>query len=116
MDIKQTTSNHSDQNSDVQKINIVEEMNTLNQRIQNPSNEIYKISSSWDKHPNDQNNKNIEIMIKEMMNYMIKMDNTLTKMDTALTKTDIVLTKIETAFSKSENKRETKSFWNNFRL
>ena len=55
------------------------------------------------------NNKNIEIMIKEMMNYIIKMDNTLTKMDTAFTK-------IEAAFSSHEikSKRETKSFWDNF--
>lgn len=111
MDINQTNSIHSDQNSDIQKRNIIEEMNALNQRMQNPSNEIYKISSSWDQHPNAQNNKNIEIMMKEMMNYIIKMDNTLTRMDTALTK-------IETALSNnnSENKRETKSFWDNFHL
>lgn len=125
MDIEQTNSNHSDQNSDIQKRNIIEEMNALNQRMQNPSNEIYKASSLWDKHPNAPNNKNIEIIIKEMMNYIIKMDNTLTKMETALTKmdtaltqTDTALTKIETAFSnnKIENKCETKSFWDNFRL
>lgn len=116
MDIEQTNSNHSDQNSDILKRNIIEEINALNQQMQNPSNEIYKVSSSWDKHPNAQNNKNIEVMIKEIMNYVIKMDATLTKMDTVLTKMDVTLTKIETAFSnnKKQNKREIKSFWDNF--
>ena len=104
MNIKQTNSNHSDKNSDNQKRNIIEEMNALNQRIQNPSNEIYKVSSSWDNHANAQNNKNIEIMIKEMMNYIIKMDTALTKIEIALSQ------------NKSENKRETRSFWDNFHL
>ncbi|MEA4823323.1 MAG: hypothetical protein VB111_04325 [Clostridiaceae bacterium] len=126
MDIEQTNSNHSEQDSDIQKRNIIEEMNALNQRMQNPSNEIYKISSSWDKHSNAQS-KNIEIIVKEMMNYIIKMDKTLTKMDTALTKMDTAftkmdatLTKMDTAFAKIEtaytnngiaDKRGTKLIW-----
>ena len=118
MDLEQTSSNHSDPNSGIQKRNIIEEMNALNQRMQNSSNEIYKVSSSWDKLPNTQNNRNIEIMIKEMMNYIIKIDNTLTKIDNTLTKTDRALVKIETALSnnKSENKRDIKSLWDNFHL
>lgn len=103
MDLEQTGSAHSDQNSDIRGENIIEEMNALNQRMQNPSNEIYKISSSWDKYPNAQNNKNIEIMIKEMMNYIIKMDTALTKIEAALSNV------------KSESKRETKSFWGGLR-
>jgi hypothetical protein len=111
MDIKQTNSNHSDQNSDILKRNIIEEINALNQQMQNSSNEIYKVSSSWDKQPNAQNNKNIEVMIKEIMNYVIKMDTTLTRIDTTLTK-------IEAAFSnnKKRNKCEIKSFWDNLHL
>lgn len=125
MDIEKTNSNHSDQNSDILKRNIIEEINALNQQMQNPSNEIYKVSSSWDKQPNAENNKNIEVMIKEIMNCVIKMDTTLTKMDAVLTKmdTDLIkmdttLTKIETSFSnnKKRNKREIKSFWDNFHL
>ena len=100
MDIKQTNSNHSDQNSDILKRNIIEEINALNQQMQNSSNEIYKVSSSWDKQPNAQNNKNIEVMIKEIMNYVIKMDTTLTRIDTTLTK-------IEAAFS--NNKKRNKN-------
>ncbi len=83
--------------------NLVEEMHTLNKMMQNPSNEIYKTSSSWDKHPNPPNNKNIEIMIKEILNYIIKMDAKLTN--------------IETTFSDvNSKKRKSKSFWDNFLL
>jgi hypothetical protein len=103
MDPEQTNATPSDKNSDIRGKNLIEEMNALNQRMQNPSNEIYKISSSWDKYPNAQNNKNIEIMIKEMMNYIIKMDAALTKIETALSE------------NKSETKRETKSFWDSLR-
>ncbi len=117
MDLEQTNSNNtegnpttSEGNSDIRRGNIVEEMNALNQRMQNPSNEIYKISSSWDKQQNTQSNKNIEVMVKEMMNHIIKMDADLTKMNT-------VLTNIETSLSnnKSTNKREAKAF-TSFRL
>lgn len=109
MDIEPTNFNPPDQNSHVQKRNIIEEMNALNQRMQNTSNEIYKISSSWDKHSDAPNNKNVEIMMKEMMNYMIKMSDALTKMEASFTK-------METAFenNSAENKREAKSFWDNF--
>lgn len=79
-------------------------MNALNQRMQYPSNEIYKISSSWDSHLNAQNNKNIEIMIKEILNYIIKMDTALTKIEISLSQ------------NKSENKRGTRSFWGSSRL
>lgn len=100
MDLEQTNSNHSD----IRRQNFIEEINTLNQQMQNSSSEIYKISSSWDKNPNAQNNKNIEITIKEVLNYLIKIDATLIKIESALTN------------NKSENKRETKSFWDNFRF
>jgi len=118
MDLDQKKTNQADRNSSVQKRNIIEEINALNQRMQNPSNEIYKISSSWDKQPNAQYNKNSEIMIKEMINYIIKMDAVLTRIDIALTEANTSLSKIETALSdsKDEKRRETKSFWDNFHL
>jgi len=110
MDLEQINSTNAEENPtnpegnpDIRRGNIVEEMKALNQRMMNPSNEIYKISSSWDKQQNTQINKNIEVMIKEMMNHIIKMDADLTKMNT-------VLTNIETSLSnnKSTNKRESK--------
>ncbi|GAB1477074.1 hypothetical protein MASR2M70_19100 [Bacillota bacterium] len=112
MDLEQTNSynpegnsTNPEGNSDIQQGNIVEEMNALNHRMQNPSNGIYKISSSWDKQQNAQSNKNTEVMVREMMNYLIKMDADLTKMNT-------VLTNIESSLSnsKSNDKREAKAF------
>ena len=51
MDIGQTNSRNSDNDSDIQKINIIEEMNSLNESMRNSSNEVYKASSLWDKLP-----------------------------------------------------------------
>ncbi len=92
MDSEQNNSNNSKnslfshQNSDIREINIIEEMRALNQKMQEPDNGIFKVSSSWDKHSNVTNNKNIEIMMKEIMNYMIKIDTTLTKIEAILSK------------------------------
>lgn len=117
MDLEPTNANHSDIPSGIQKsnINIIEQMNALNRRMQNPSNDIYKKSASWDQQ-NTQNNKNIEIMLKEMMHYITKIDAALTKTDTALTNIETALSEIKnTKNIKSEGKGGTKSFWDNFR-
>jgi hypothetical protein len=64
----------------LQKKNIIEEMNALNQLMQNPANEVYKISSSWDKRSNGQNYKNMEMAIQEIASRVANIDATLNKM------------------------------------